>query len=315
MSLAIAVDAMSGASPGDVVRGAVTAAKAHPEVRFVLVGREDSLREEIERAGGSAANVELVGAERVIEAGEPPVEAIRKRTGSSVEVAARLLRSGEVSAFVSAGGTGACVAAATILLGLVPGVRRAALAVSLPAGTGSVVIVDAGANLASRAEHLIQYGIMGSLYARSVLGRDAPRVGLLAFGGEPEEADPVLEGARSAFRGSRLNFVGDVDGTDVFRGASDVVVCDGFVGRIAVGVSESLAEDLSAFAEGELRERLDAARRGGGALLGVNGVVVLARGRPGAEAVQVAVRTARVLVETDLTKRIADEIHSSSEWA
>ncbi|MGQ9589219.1 MAG: phosphate acyltransferase PlsX, partial [Planctomycetota bacterium] len=226
MSLAIAVDAMSGASPGDVVRGAMAAARTHPDVRFVLVGREEALREEIERAGGSAANVELVGAERAIEAGEPPVEAIRRRTGSSLEVAARLLRTGEVSAFVTAGGPGACVAAASILLGLLPGVRRAALAVSLPAGTGSVVVIDAGANLASRAEHLIQYGIMGSLYAKTLLGRDSPRVGLLVFGGEPEEADPVLEGARAAFRGSRLNFVGDVEGADVFRGGSDVVVCD-----------------------------------------------------------------------------------------
>lgn len=316
-----------GDTPREVVRGVAEAAKSHPDVRFFLVGRQDSVGEEWNRLGAPASNVQVVLAEQVVAADESPVEALREKKGSSIEVAARLLRSGEASALVSAGSTGAVVAAGAIFLGLLPGVRRAAVAAGLPAGVRAVLLIDAGANIASTAEHLIQYGVMGSTYARVVLQMESPRVGLLSFGGEAEETDSPLQRARGAFRQSKLNFVGDVEGAAVFGGACDVLVCDGFVGKIVLGVFEGLSAELVEFAKALLlealrtaelpvpvRERLESARRGSAVLLGVNGVAILASGGGGPKAIEDAVSLARRMVETDVTRRIMEEIHASSEW-
>ncbi len=256
MTLAIAIDAMGGDhAPREVVRGAVEAARVYPDVRLVLVGREDAVREELNRAAGGSGsapggagalpgNIDIVPAEHVIEMGDSPVEALRKKKGSSIEVATRLVRNGDVSAMVSAGNTGACVAAATILLGLLPEVRRAGIAVCLPAGAHSVVVIDVGANIASKPEHLIQYGIMASLYARTVLRVENPRVGLLNIGEEHQKGNSLVKSTHGLFQKSRLNFVGNVEGAEIFRGVCDVIVCDGFVGNIVLKVSEGLAEQL-----------------------------------------------------------------------
>ncbi len=305
MSFAIAFDAMgSGDTPREVVRGVVEAAESHPDVRFFLVGREDSVGDELRLAGRGAANVEFVAAEQVIQADESPVEALREKKGSSIEVAARLLRQGGAGALVSAGGTGAVVAAGAIFLGLLPGVRRAGIAANLSIGARAVLLIDAGANIASRAEHLVQYGIMGSLYARIALQAESPRVALLSFRGEAGDADSELRKAREVFRQSKLNFVGDVGGAEMFRGACEVAVCDGFVGRIVLEVFEGLSGELT-----------ESARRGAAVLLGVNGVALLLPGRVGPRAIGDAVLVARRMVEMDVNRRIMEEIHASSEWA
>lgn len=231
-------------APQEVVRGAVDAARVHPETRMLLVGREDAVREELGRSGGGEPNVDVVPAEHVIDMGDSPVEALRRKKGSSVEVATRLVRSGQAQAMVSAGNTGACVAAGTILLGLLPNVRRAGIAVCIQAGVNTVTVIDVGANISSKPEHLVQYGIMASLYAGAVRGIENPRVGLLSIGEENQKGNLLVKNTHSLFRESHLNFVGNVEGGDIFRGTTDVIVCDGFVGNIVLKVSEGLAEQL-----------------------------------------------------------------------
>ncbi len=347
MSLAIAIDAMGGDhAPGVVVRGALEAARLHPDVRLILVGIEFRVREELVAAGWQASetpNLEVLHAECVIEMGDSPVEALRKKKGSSIEVATKLVRSGEAVAMVSAGNTGACVAAATILLGLLPDVRRAGIAVAFKAGERPVVVIDMGANVSSKPEHLIQYGIMASLYARSVLGIANPRVGLLNIGEEDEKGNSLTKTTHDLFQKTRLNYCRNVEGNQVFRGAVDVIVCDGFVGNIVLKVSEGLAErfmelfksafeaafkDLApALSQGSggdrlgeklrgvfglLKEQLDYSEYGGAPLLGVNGVMIIAHGRSDASAITNAIRVAKRMALENVNKHITEEIRALS---
>jgi glycerol-3-phosphate acyltransferase PlsX len=339
LTLSIAIDAMGGDhAPREVVRGTVDAARGNPDARLLLVGREREVREELTEAGWNGSNIEVVAAEHVIGMGESPVEALRRKRGSSIEVATRLVRTGDAVAMVSAGNTGACVAAATIFLGLLPDVRRAGIAVAFHAGDRPVVVIDVGANVYSKPEHLIQYGIMANLYARSVLGVESPRVGLLNIGEEDEKGNPLTKMTHNLFRRTKLNFLGNVEGVQIFRGVCDVVVCDGFVGNIVLKVSEGLAERLvdlfrttleEAFAGSDaasgaaassrlrgaftsLKDRLDYSEYGGAPLLGVNGVMIIAHGRSDARAISNAVRVARRMAETDVNRNITEEIRAFS---
>jgi glycerol-3-phosphate acyltransferase PlsX len=350
-ALGIAVDAMGGDhAPREVVRGAVEAARLDPDLRLLLVGREKEVRAELEPLGAGGLNIEVVHAEQVIDMGDSPVEALRRKKGSSIEVAALRVRSGDAVAMVSAGNTGACVAAATLRLGLLPEVRRAGIAVTFHAGNRPVVVIDVGANVASRPEHLIQYGIMASLYARSVLRVENPTVGLLNVGEENEKGNALAKTTHSLFRKTRLNFLGNVEGVEIFRGICDVVVCDGFVGNIVLKVAEGLAERLADLfrrtleetIEGvsgklsekaragpsvaadavlevgkdllggfsSLRERLDYSEQGGAPLLGVNGVVTIAHGRSSARAIANAIRAAKRMAEADVNRNITEEIRA-----
>jgi len=243
-------------APREVVRGALEAARTYPELRLLLVGRPDEVLEEVDLVGGKASSIEVVPAEHVIGMGDSPVEALRRKKGSSIEVATRLVRTGDAAAMISAGNTGACVAAGTILLGLLPGVRRAGIAVCLQAGAHSVVVIDVGANISSKPEHLIQYGIMAGLYARSVLRLENPRVGLLNIGEENEKGNSLVKSTNAMFRKTRLNFQGNIEGVEIFRGVCDVVVCDGFVGNIVLKVSEGLAEQLVDLIRGTVEQVL-----------------------------------------------------------
>lgn len=338
MSFAIAIDAMGGDhAPREVVRGVVEAARAHRDLRLLLVGIEERVRRELDAAGSQdLPNLEVVPAEHVIEMGDSPVEALRKKKGSSIEVAIRLVKSGDAGAMVSAGNTGACVAAGTLMLGLLPDVRRAGIAVAFHAGSSPVVVIDVGANISSKPEHLIQYGVMANLYARSVLQIENPRVGLLNIGEEDEKGNSLTKTAYNLFKKTALNFLGNVEGVEIFRGVCDVVVCDGFVGNIVLKVSEGLAERLvdlfqttleqlkseepdAAHSSGRkhlqsallnLREKLDYSEYGGAPLLGVRGVMIIAHGRSDAKAITNAIRVAKRMVETDLNKLITEEIQA-----
>jgi len=354
LSFAIAIDAMGGDhAPREVVRGAVEAARLNQDLRILLVGQPDKVRRELEgedlgsgnpeNAGSRSIesrniyskNIEIVPAEHVIDMGDSPVEALRKKKGSSIEVATRLVRKGEALAMVSAGNTGACVAAGTLLLGLLPEVRKAGIAVAFHAGRSPVVVIDVGANVSSKPEHLIQYGIMANLYARSVLRIESPRVGLLNIGEEDEKGNSLTKTTHNLFRKTALNFLGNVEGVEIFKGACDVVVCDGFVGNIVLKVSEGLAERLvdlfqvtleqageknSESSQGiprqvqsallNLREKLDYSEYGGAPLLGVNGVMIIAHGRSNAKAIFNAIRVAKRMVEMDVNKHITEEIQA-----
>ena len=322
-------------APREVVRGAVEAARHHPDLRCLLVGQQVAVRKELDAVSWTGSNIEIVPADHVIGMGDSPVEALRKKKGSSIEVATRLVKTGEAVAMVSAGNTGACVAAGTILLGLLPEVRRAGIAVTFHAGDRPVVVMDVGASVSSKPEHLIQYGIMASLYARAALDVSNPRVGLLNIGGEGQKGNPLSKATHSLFLKTQLNFHGNVEGVEIFRSVCDVVVCEGFVGNIVLKVAEGLAErmvDLLKQALGEsfggekpddgsfekvlsrLRQRVDYSEFGGAPLLGVKGVMIIAHGRSEAKAIANAIGVAKRLAEKNVNKRITEEIRAVSRF-
>jgi len=335
LTLSIAIDAMGGdRAPREVVRGAVEAARQHPDLLCLLVGQQGAVREELDAVSWKGSNIEIVPADHVIAMGDSPVEALRKKKGSSVEVATRLVKTGKAVAMVSAGNTGACVAAGTILLGLLPEVRRAGIAVTFHAGDRPVVVMDVGASVSSKPEHLIQYGIMATLYARAVLNVENPRVGLLNIGEEGQKGNPLSKATHSMFLKTQLNFHGNVEGAEIFHSVCDVVVCEGFVGNIVLKVSEGLAERMvvllkqtlgESFGNGSsdernlenvlsrLRERVDYSEFGGAPLLGVKGVMIIAHGRSEAKAIANAIGVAKRLAEKDVNKRITEEIRAVSD--
>jgi glycerol-3-phosphate acyltransferase PlsX len=355
LSSAIAIDAMGGdRAPREVVRGAVMAARQLPGVLLHLVGRREAVETELASAGWSGSslsnlsNIAVVDAREVIDMADSPVDAFRRKRGSSIEVALRLVQSGEASAFVSAGNTGACVAVSTLLLRTLPLVKKAGIAVAFHAGPRPVVVCDVGANVETKPEHLLQYGVMASRYAQDILGVQDPRVALLNVGEEDAKGNRLAKVTHALFQTTGLNFQGNVEGVEIFRGACDVVICDGFTGNIVLKVSEGLAERLvelfrdvleqalvsgaetpvpEAGARGEARPdaaavdlmrrsllqlagKLDYSEFGGAPLLGVNGVVIIAHGRSDAKAVSNAIRVAKRMSEVGINSRITSELES-----
>jgi glycerol-3-phosphate acyltransferase PlsX len=232
-------------APREVVKGAVLAAKELPDLDLHLVGLEDAIRAELAECDASDADrIHVVPATEVVGMGESPVVALRQKKDSSIARALKLVRDGEAQAFVSAGNTGACVAAATLLLRTLPAVKKAGIAVAFTVGTKPVVLLDAGANVEARPDHLFQYGVMASLYVSEILGIQNPRIGLLNVGGEGAKGNRLVKETHDLFQSSDLNFHGNVEGVEIFRGVCDVVVCDGFTGNIVLKVSEGIAERL-----------------------------------------------------------------------
>lgn len=319
-------------APREIVRGAVLAARELPDVLLYLAGDETRVRQELAEAGWSGSNIEVSHAQTVIEMGDSPVEALRRKRGSSIEVATRLVREGKAAAVVGAGNTGAAVAASSLFLGVLPTVKKAGIAVVFNTGEQPVVICDVGANVYAKPEHLIQYGVMASLYARDVLGIANPRVGLINVGEEDEKGNVLAKTTHALFQKTRLNFIGNVEGVDIFRGTVDVVVCDGFVGNIVLKTAEGMAERLMHVVNHEIRQfvetlpnreevggslrgalkglerRLDYAEYGGAPLLGVNGTTIIAHGRSDAKAIFNAIRVAKRIGEVDLNSRFSEEL-------
>jgi glycerol-3-phosphate acyltransferase PlsX len=327
----VALDGMGGDNaPAATVRGAVEA--AGEGIGVLLVGDEDVLRAEIERQGGAGASgLEVVHAPDVIGGSEEGARAVRAKPDSSVALACRLVGQGRASAAVSAGNTGAMLAAATLHMRRVPGVIRPAIAVVLPSQGGApVVLLDAGASAEARAEHFPQLALMGRLFARDVLGIAAPRVGLLSIGEEEGKGSEVVQAAHALLRGTP-GFLGNVEGRDIPSGAVDVVVTDGFTGNVVLKTMEGLA----AFLMGEvrrsvgatllgrigglmvrpglrrMRDRIDPEAYGGAVLLGVRGMTVIGHGnstgRGVANAVRMAARGAREHLVEHFASALAQE--------
>src|SRR3990172_1025914 len=310
----IAVDAMGGDhAPEAIVSGAVAAAR-ELGVDVVLVGPEGRVREELARHGGAPA-LEIVDAPEVIEMNEAPAMALRRKRRASIVVAVELLKARRVDAVVTAGHTGAAMGAALLGLGRVPGVDRPALALVLPTQTAQpAILLDVGANVDCKPHHLLQFALMGAAYANRVLGATSPRVGLLSNGTEEGKGSELTLAATPLLRASGLNFVGNVEARDVFLGVADVVVCDGFVGNVALKFGQGLALAIRNIVKDELRglrgkllrlylaplvgsilrlyRRIDYREYGGAPLLGIDGVVIVAHGSSNARALRNAVRVA-----------------------
>ncbi len=324
----IAIDAMGGDyAPRAVVEGAVRAVEAGAS-GLILVGDQERLRRELSRLGKVGGTIEVVHAEEVIGMDEPAITPIRRKRRSSIRLAAELVREGRAQAMVSAGNTGAVMIAAKMVIGTLPGVDRPALAVVLPNRRGSTVVLDVGANVDSKLAHLRQFAVMGHCYAQEVIGTPSPRIGLLSIG---EEASKGTEFTRQVFgvlEDTGLNFVGNVEGRDLFDGTVDVVVCDGFVGNVVLKASEALASFLVSLAREELnknlrtllaaylakpalerlRRRVDYREYGAAPLLGIDGGCFIAHGRSNARAIASAIRRAIEFVAADLHHKISDNL-------
>jgi glycerol-3-phosphate acyltransferase PlsX len=324
--LRVAVDAMGGDhAPREVVAGAVQAAGALG-AQVILVGRARVVEEELRRAGGGPG-IRIEDAPEVIEMAEAPAMALRRKRRASIPVAIDLVRRGEADAMVSAGNTGAAMAAALFGLGRVEGVDRPAIAAALPTTRGRAILVDVGANVDCRPKHLVQFAAMGAVYAR-VLGIREPRVGVLSNGTEDTKGNDLVIRAAELLRQSGLRFIGNVEGREFFEGAADVVVCDGFVGNLVLKFGEGLALGIFALLRDELsrglrvrlgaalasralrtvKRRMDYTEYGGAPLLGVNGVCIISHGSSRAK----AIRNAVALAAESVRARMVDAIHDAA---
>ena len=327
--ITIALDAMGGDhAPRAEVEGAVLAAR-ELEVRVALVGIESTVRQELARHRSRDLPIEIVAAREVVTMRDSPSQAFRKKRESSIHVAAKMVRNGQAEGMVSAGNTGAVMTIARFVLGTLPSVDRPALAAPFPTARGGVsVILDVGANVDSKAEQIEQFAVMGEIYYRTIFGTRKPRVALLSIGEEEMKGNELTREAFNRLKQTPLNFVGNVEGRDVFAGEVDVIVCDGFIGNIALKISEGLVEHIGGLlrkalksslrsqmgyvlarrAFQEFRKKIDYSEYGGAPLLGVRGIAVIGHGRSNANAIKNAIRVAVGLSRSKVNEKIEQEL-------
>jgi glycerol-3-phosphate acyltransferase PlsX len=329
----IAVDAMGGDhAPGRIVDGALAAAR-HLGIGVDLVGPTAAVRAELTRhEDHDALDLRVIDAAEVIGMGESPGQALRRKPRSSIRIAAELVASGEAAALVSAGHTGATVVAAHAVFGMVPGVDRPGLAPSVPTRDGSAVLIDAGATVECKPGYLLQFGVMGAVYARAWMGIERPRVGLLSIGEEASKGNDLTREAHRLLKASPLHFVGNVEARDIFSGQADVIVCDGFTGNVALKLSEGLVEMVEELLGEELqstfssqvgyllsrrafrrfRKRVDYSEYGGAPLMGVAGLCIVGHGHSSAKAIRNAVVMASRFVSSNVLNRVEQEIAAAT---
>jgi len=331
MPTVIAVDAMgSDRAPKPEVEGAILAAR-HYDVEVALIGREDDIRAEIRHHPSATflRGLHVVHASEVIGMDEKAAQAVRAKRDSSMRVGLRMVREGKAAGFITAGNTGAAMATAKMVLGALPGVDRPALAAVFPTAKGiASIMLDVGANVDSKPQNLEQFAIMGEVYCRRIFGQDSPRVGLLSIGEEETKGNDLTRAAYQLLRNLPINFIGNVEGRDVYNGTVDVIVCDGFVGNVALKISEGLVETvryilkeslaatitrqvgflLSRRAFTEFKKRLDYSEYGGAPLLGIKGVCIVSHGSSNSNAIKNAIRVAAEFAQGGINETIAAEL-------
>ncbi len=318
-------------APAAVVEGALRAAGAL-RVELALTGPAGLLRDELARHDTGAAGVRIVDAPDVVSMDESPLAALRRKPRSSIRVAADLVAAGEADALFTAGHSGAALLAARAACGLIAGVERPALAVTVPTHAGAAILLDAGANMECRADHLVQFAELGAAYAGIALGVERPRVGLLSIGEEAGKGTDLVREAYGRLQALSLDFIGNVEARDLFTGRADVVVCDGFTGNIALKVGEGLVEAIERMLRDELdaalvsqigallsrrafarfRQRVDAAEYGAAPLLGLRGLVLVGHGRSSPRAVERGIGLAVRLAEARAVERMDRALHRAS---
>lgn len=326
----IALDAMGGdRAPAEIVDGAFEAAEsASGRFGVVLVGKQDVVERYITEQGFRSGRVEVVNAPEVIEMSESPATAIRRKRESSISVAMKLQKEGVVRAVVSAGNTGAVVASSLLSLSRIRGISRPAIAIFVPTRNGGTVLLDGGANSDCDPNNLLQFAAMGSVYAETFLERVNPKVGLLSIGEERSKGNELVRRSHELLEKSDLNFVGNVEGRDIFRGAVDVVVTDGFVGNVILKFTESIIYYMNDLIREEVaryplakvgaammrsafrgvKRTLDYAEYGGAPLLGVNGVVIICHGGSSSRAIKNALLAAERFVTGGINERIREKV-------
>lgn len=321
----IAVDAMGGDyAPEEVVNGAILACR-ELDAEVILVGDEKKITDILKNHSVSGLKLEIRNATEVIEMGDHPAQAVKKKKDSSLVVANRLVKDGVAAAVISAGNTGAAMSASLLTLGRIKGINRPAIASPMPTTKGVSVLLDAGANADCDPENLVQFALMGSIYAEQVFGFSKPRVGLLSIGEEETKGNKLTVEAHQLLKQSGLNFIGNIEGRDVHHGQCEVIVCDGFVGNIVLKLSEGLAGALfgqfkSALTKNiittagallikgtfkSLKSKMDYTEYGGAPLLGLNGISIISHGRSNAKAIKNAIKAAIKAVNEDVVGKIA----------
>ena len=331
----IAVDAMGGdLGPSVVVPGAIEAAR-QTGAKILLVGNEATLDGELNRLAPAGVELEIVHAPEVAGMDEKPSDILRRKKNASIQVACRLVRDGAAQGVVSAGHSGASVACGMFIMGRIPGVERPALASLLPTEKEPVVLLDVGATVDCKPYNIFQFGLMGDAFARDILNKEAPRVGLLSIGEEEGKGNSQVKEAYELFKmAQNLNFSGNIEGRDLFTGDVDVAVCDGFVGNVALKLSEGLGLSLSRVLKRELLSSgflpklgsllaksafrrfakvVDYAEYGGAPLLGLQNISIVCHGRSNAKAICNATRMATLFVEKETNKRLMETICANEE--
>jgi glycerol-3-phosphate acyltransferase PlsX len=327
--ITIAVDAMGGDhAPLPEVEGSVLAAQEY-EVRVLLVGQPNVIREKLSRLSRPTGSIEIVPASEVITMEDHPAQAFRRKKDSSVHVGARLVKDRVADGLVSAGNTGAVMTTAKFIMGTLRSVDRVALAAPFPNAKGGVsVLLDVGANVDSKPEHLLQFAVMGEMYYRLTFGSRRPRVGLLSIGEEEIKGNELTRAVYDRLKTLPVYFVGNVEGNDLFSGKVDVIVCDGFVGNIALKICEGLAMEIVKFmrktykgsltsqvgymlsrgALKSIKRMMDYSEYGGAPLPGVRGVCVISHGKSNANAMKNAIRVAAGLARAHVNEKIEQEL-------
>jgi glycerol-3-phosphate acyltransferase PlsX len=319
------------AGPAVNVEGAVAAVR-ELGLGVILVGVQEEIRRHLDRHNVSDLPIKIRHASEIVEMDDSPSTALRKKKDSSIRVAVDLVKNGDADAVVSAGNTGAVMAITLVVLGPLAGVERPAIAAVLPTLAGHAILLDVGANVDCKPRHLVQFAIMGNVYARQVLGKVRPRVGLLSIGEEESKGNELTKEAfRALEEEPGIEFIGNVEGVDLFNGHADVVVCDGFTGNVALKIGESVAETVMALIREEvtadlrsragalllkpafrrLHRRLDYSEIGGAPLLGVNGITIISHGRSSAKAIRNALRVAADCVRSRVLDNIREGIAES----
>ncbi|NJD56982.1 MAG: phosphate acyltransferase PlsX [Nitrospirae bacterium] len=334
----VVLDAMGGDHAPQVnIEGAVETVQESDDIEIILVGDETAIRKELKGKKHRTDRISIVHASQVVEMHESPTVAIRKKRDSSIRVGVNLVKAGKADAFVSAGHSGVVMGTSLLLLGMSKGVDRPAIATLMPTLKDTFILLDVGANVDCKPENLQQFALMGNIYCKLVLGREKPKVGLLSIGEEDVKGNELTKEAFKLIRQSSINFIGNIEGKDIFTGTADVVVCDGFTGNIALKISEGLAEvilkmlkrEISNVTAGRIgylmlkpairnfKKRTDYDEYGGAPLLGINGTSIISHGRSSAKAIRNALRVAdnfarkRVYeaiseaIQSDLTTRVA----------
>jgi glycerol-3-phosphate acyltransferase PlsX len=309
----IALDAMGGDyAPAVTIEGAIGTISDFEDIDIILVGDESSIRRELEGKRYPPHQVSIRHASQIVRMDESPSVAIRKKKDSSIRRAIELVKNGEADAFVSAGHSGVVMATALLLIGTSNGVDRPAIAAIMPTLKTPFVLIDAGANLHCKPENLLQFSLMGSTYCRLILGRSEPKVALVSTGEEDTKGNELTREAFKLLKEADINFMGNIDGKDIFAGDADVIVCDGFIGNVVLKTSEGLADVLIKMLKREIanlttgrigylfmkpalknfKKRTDYDEYGGAPLLGINGTCIISHGRSTAKAIRNAIRVA-----------------------
>ncbi len=328
----IAVDAMGGDNaPHAIVAGAVQAARAFG-VGIILVGIEQLIRAELKKyPDAQSLPIEIRNATEVVDMLDSPSTVFRRKKDSSIRVANQLVKSGEAVAVISAGHTGAAMATSLFVLGPLEGVERPAIATYMPTIKGTSIVLDVGANVDCKPNHLLQFAVMGEVFAKYSLKNLNPRVGILSIGEEETKGNELTKEAFKLLTETSLNFIGNVEGRDVLTGKADVVVCDGFIGNVVLKVSEAVAETITSIirenignnvvrklgylmmkpAFNILKRRLDYAEYGGAPLLGINGISIISHGRSSDRAIKNAIRVATDFANSEINKHIKADIEKN----